>query len=79
MRKLTGVFDTSDEVTKNGSRDINTEPEMIELKRMIRAGELDAKRIRQIDQKTEATTTEDNKNHNVSEGGNDGTESDCPR
>ncbi len=44
MKKRT-VFDTSSEVTKKKAvRDINAEPEMIELKRMIRDGELDAAR-----------------------------------
>jgi hypothetical protein len=38
------TFDTSDEVTKKKGRDINAEPEMIELKRMIREGELNQAR-----------------------------------
>lgn len=42
---MTRTFDTSSEVTKKKAvRDINAEPEMIELKRMIRAGELSAAR-----------------------------------
>ena len=41
MKKRPAVFDTSSEVTKKKrGKDINAEPEMIELKRMIRAGEL---------------------------------------
>ena len=44
MKKRT-VFDTSSQVTKKKAvRDITAEPEMIELKRMIREGELDAAR-----------------------------------
>jgi len=35
------IFDTSSQVTKKQTRNISDEPEMIELKRMIRAGELD--------------------------------------
>jgi len=43
--KKHNLFDTSSEVTKKKAvRDIKAEPEMIELKRMIRAGELDAVR-----------------------------------
>lgn len=39
-------FDTSTEVTKKKTaRDINAEPEMIELKRMIRDRELDPDRV----------------------------------
>jgi hypothetical protein len=42
---MTKTFDTSSEVTKKkAAQDITAEPEMIELKRMIRAGELDAAR-----------------------------------
>jgi uncharacterized protein (DUF1501 family) len=42
---MKGTFDTSSEVTKKkAAQGINAEPEMIELKRMIRAGELDAAR-----------------------------------
>lgn len=37
-------FDTSSQVTKKKAMDISSEPEMIELKRMIRAGELDPRR-----------------------------------
>ena len=45
MKNKRTIFDTSSEVTKKkAARDISTEPEMIELKRMIRAGELDAAR-----------------------------------
>ena len=45
MKNKRTIFDTSCEVTKKkGVRDINAEPEMIELKQMIRAGELDANR-----------------------------------
>lgn len=45
MKNKQTVFDTSSEVTKkNNVQAINAEPEMIELKRMIRAGELDAGR-----------------------------------
>ena len=45
MKNKRTVFDTSSEVTKKKRvRDINVEPEMIELKRMIREGELDAAR-----------------------------------
>ena len=44
MKKRT-IFDTSSEVSKKpATRDITIEPEMIELKRMIRSGELDADR-----------------------------------
>lgn len=40
------AFDTSSEVTKKKTaRNINAEPEMIELKRMIRDGELDPDRV----------------------------------
>jgi hypothetical protein len=50
-------FDTSSEVT---NRDINHEPEMIELKRMIREGDLDAARtiatIKEGDHETETET-----------------------
>ena len=44
-RKRRAAFDTSSQVTKKkGGPDIAAEPEMVELKRMIRAGELDAGR-----------------------------------
>ena len=44
MKKRT-IFDTSSEVTKKkAALDINAELEMIELKRMIRDGELNAAR-----------------------------------
>jgi hypothetical protein len=47
MKNEQAIFDTSSEVTKKKPvLDINGEPEMIELKRMIRAGELDADRVR---------------------------------
>ena len=42
MKNKRTIFDTSSEVTKKkATQDINAEPEMIELKRMVRAGELD--------------------------------------
>lgn len=45
MKSKRTVFDTSLQVTKKKHvGDINAEPEMIELKRMIRNGELDAAR-----------------------------------
>ena len=45
MKSKRAVFDTSSEVTKKKHiRDIDAEPEMVELKRMIRDGELDAAR-----------------------------------
>ena len=45
MKNKRTIFDTSSQVTKKKAvRDINAEPEMIELKRMIREGELDAAR-----------------------------------
>lgn len=43
---MTRRCDTSSQVTQREGRDIAREPEMIELKRMIRSGELNAARIR---------------------------------
>lgn len=55
------TFVTSDDVTKKKpARDISIEPEMIELKRMIRDGELDASRLGDMEEKA------NNPKHNYS-------------
>jgi hypothetical protein len=41
-------YDISSDVTKKKTPDINAEPQMIELKRMIRSGELDGERTIKI-------------------------------
>jgi peptidyl-tRNA hydrolase len=54
------VFDTSCEVTKKKPvRDINAEPEMQELKRMIREGELDPRRLKDAGNRVELDAPEE--------------------